>query len=50
MTTVVRDSVIWAYFRVPEKDYLESVTEWSSNQQNQHLELTLADGKQVPQT
>jgi membrane fusion protein, multidrug efflux system len=48
LTTVVQTSVIWAYFKVPEKDYLEAVTEWSRDQQSQQVKLILADQSDFP--
>jgi membrane fusion protein (multidrug efflux system) len=48
LTRVVRTSVIWAYFKVPEEDYLESATEWSREQQSQQVKLILADQSEFP--
>jgi membrane fusion protein (multidrug efflux system) len=48
LTRVVRSSVIWAYFEVPEQDYLDCPTEWSKNQQGQQFKLILEDQSELP--
>jgi membrane fusion protein (multidrug efflux system) len=48
LTRVVRSSVIWAYFKVPEEDYLDCPTEWSKNLQSQQSKLILEDQREFP--
>jgi membrane fusion protein, multidrug efflux system len=48
LTTVVRNGVIWAEFRMPENDYLDSLSEGSRDGQSELLTLILADGSKFP--
>jgi membrane fusion protein (multidrug efflux system) len=48
LTRVVRSSVIWAYFNVPDENYLDCPTEQSKNLQSQQFKLILEDQREFP--
>lgn len=45
LTTLSDNSVMWVYFNVPEKQYLEYMTELSQHKDDMKIELLLANGK-----
>jgi membrane fusion protein (multidrug efflux system) len=48
LTTLSDNSVMWVYFNVPEKRYLEYMAERVENQRGQDLDLILADHSKFP--
>ncbi|MGC8638584.1 MAG: efflux RND transporter periplasmic adaptor subunit [Isosphaeraceae bacterium] len=50
LTTLSDNSVMWVYFNVPERDYLEYMARPEQEKQNQKIELELANHEKFPQT
>ena len=48
LTTLSDNSVMWAYFDVPEKRYLEYMAARKQHQEEEKIELELANHDQVP--
>jgi membrane fusion protein (multidrug efflux system) len=48
LTTLSDQSVMWAYFRVPESRYLEYMVERREGKQSPEVDLTLPDGGKFP--
>jgi membrane fusion protein (multidrug efflux system) len=48
LTTLSDNSVMWAYFRVPESGYLEYMAERGEDKRSPEVELTLPDGGKFP--
>jgi membrane fusion protein (multidrug efflux system) len=49
LTTLSDNSVMWVYFNVPEKQYLEYIATRQQVQEDPKIELVLANGKKFPQ-
>jgi membrane fusion protein (multidrug efflux system) len=49
LTTLSDNSLMWVYFNVPEAQYLEYMTNLKRHQENQQVELVLADGSKFNQ-
>ena len=49
LTTLSDNSVMWAYFNVPEKQYLEYMAARKQHEKEDKIELVLANGNKVPQ-
>jgi membrane fusion protein (multidrug efflux system) len=49
LTTLSDNSVMWVYFNVPEKRYLEFMEEQRHTKESPEVELRLADHKKFPQ-
>ena len=49
LTSLSDNSVMWAYFNVPEKRYLEYMEETGHNKQSPDIELILANQRKFPQ-
>lgn len=49
LTTLSDNSVMWVYFNVPEARYLEYRANQAQHQEELHIDLMLADGKQFQQ-
>ena len=49
LTTLSDNSVMWVYFNVPEKRYLEYMAEMGQGKDNPDIELELADHHKFPQ-
>jgi membrane fusion protein (multidrug efflux system) len=49
LTTLSDNSVMWVYFNVPEKRYLEFMAETEQNKQSPDIELRLADHNRFPE-
>jgi membrane fusion protein (multidrug efflux system) len=50
LTTLSDNRVMWVYFNVPEKRYLEYMASLNQSQEDPKIELMLADGTKFPQT
>jgi membrane fusion protein, multidrug efflux system len=50
LTTLSDNSVMWVYFNVPEKRYLEYMAELGQNKQSPDIELVLASQNKFPYT
>jgi membrane fusion protein, multidrug efflux system len=50
LTTLADNSVMWVYFNVPEKYYLEYMAHRKQHEKEDKLELMLANGDTFPQT
>jgi len=50
LTTLSDNSVMWVYFDVPEKAYLEYMADLNQNTEEPKIELVLADGNKFQQT
>ncbi len=50
LTTLADNSVMWVYFNVPEKYYLEYMAHRQQHEKEDKLELMLANGDTFPQT
>jgi len=50
LTTLSDNSVMWVYFNVPEAQYLEYITHRKQHEQDDRIELVLANGDTFPQT
>jgi membrane fusion protein (multidrug efflux system) len=50
LTTLSDNSVMWVYFNVPEKRYLEYMAELGQNKQSPDIELMLASQNKFPYT
>jgi membrane fusion protein (multidrug efflux system) len=50
LTDLVDNKVMWVYFNVPEKRYLEFMAELGQNKESPDIELILADRSKFPQT
>ena len=50
LTTLSDNSVMWVYFNVPEKRYLEYMAEVGQNRESPDIELRLANLNKFPQT
>jgi membrane fusion protein (multidrug efflux system) len=50
LTTLSDNSVIWVYFNVPEKDYLEYIANRKQHEKEDRIELVLANGDTFPQS
>ena len=50
LTTLSDNSVMWVYFNVPEKDYLEYMARPEQDKQDQKIELELANHEKFRQT
>ena len=50
LTTLSDNSVMWVYFNVPEKRYLEYMAEVGQNKESPDIELELADHNKFPHT
>src|SRR6202008_432286 len=48
LTTLSDNSVMWVYFNVPEKQYLEYMTGQFLDHESQQIELVLANGSKFP--
>lgn len=48
LTTLSDNSVMWVYFNVPEKLYLEYMADLNQNKNDLQIELMLADGSKFP--
>lgn len=48
LTTLSDNSLMWVYFNVPEKQYLEYMTTSEHERANQRLELVLSNGTKFP--
>ena len=49
LTTLSDNSIMWVYFNMPEKQYLEYVTSSKQDKENQKIELELANHNKFPQ-
>ena len=49
LTTLSDNSLMWVYFNVPEKDYLEYMGDLNKNKDDLQIELMLADGSKFAQ-
>jgi membrane fusion protein (multidrug efflux system) len=49
LTTLSDNSVMWVYFNVPEKDYLEYMANREQHEKEDKIELVLANGDTFPQ-
>ena len=49
LTTLSDNSVMWVYFNVPEKQYLEYMASSKQDKENQKIELELANDDKFPQ-
>jgi membrane fusion protein (multidrug efflux system) len=49
LTTLADNSVMWVYFNVPEKYYLQYMANRKQREQEDKVELVLADGETFPQ-
>lgn len=49
LTTLSDNSVMWAYFNVPEADYLEYMANRDGSKDDQQIELVLANGEKFEQ-
>jgi membrane fusion protein (multidrug efflux system) len=49
LTTLSDNSVMWVYFNVPEKQYLEYMADRKQDQEDPKVELVLANGNKFPQ-
>ncbi len=49
LTTLSDNSVMWVYFNMPEKDYLEYMATRAQHEAEDRIELLLADHKTLPQ-
>ena len=50
LTTLSDNSVMWVYFNVPEKRYLEYMANRKQHEKEDRIELMLANGDKFPQT
>ena len=50
LTTLSDNSIMWVYFNVPEKRYLEYMAELGQNKESPDIELRLANLNKFPQT
>jgi RND family efflux transporter MFP subunit len=50
LTTLSDNSVMWVYFNVPEKYYLEYMAHRKQHEEEDRIELVLANGDTFPQT
>jgi membrane fusion protein (multidrug efflux system) len=50
LTTLSDNAVMWVYFNVPEKRYLEYMAGQGQEKDAQQIDLVLADGSKFPQT
>jgi membrane fusion protein, multidrug efflux system len=50
LTTLSDNRVMWAYFNVPEKQYLEYMAARKQDQEDPKVELVLANGNKFPQS
>ena len=50
LTTLADNSVMWVYFNVPEKYYLDYITNQNQYENEDIIELVLANGNTFPQT
>jgi membrane fusion protein (multidrug efflux system) len=50
LTTLSDNSVIWVYFNVPEKRYLEYIAARKQGKEDPNVELVLANGNKFPQS
>jgi membrane fusion protein, multidrug efflux system len=50
LTTLSDNSIMWVYFNVPEKRYLEYMTRSKEDKDNQKIELELANRARFPET
>jgi membrane fusion protein (multidrug efflux system) len=50
LTTLADNSVMWVYFNVPEKYYLEYMANRKQHEKEDKIELILANGMKFPQT
>jgi membrane fusion protein, multidrug efflux system len=50
LTTLSDNSVMWVYFNVPEKRYLEYMAELGQGKDSPEIELELADNRKFPHT
>jgi len=50
LTTLSDNSVMWVYFNVPEAKYLEYKASLNQDNEDQRIELVLANGEKFPQT
>ena len=50
LTTLSDNSVMWVYFNVPEKNYLEYMANREQHEKEDRVELMLANGDMFPQT
>jgi membrane fusion protein (multidrug efflux system) len=50
LTTLADNSVMWVYFNVPEKYYLEYMANRKQHEKEDTIELVLANGDKFPQT
>ena len=50
LTTLSDNSVMWVYFNVPERRYLEYKASLNQDNEDQRIELVLANGQKFPQT
>ncbi|HMB03298.1 MAG TPA: efflux RND transporter periplasmic adaptor subunit [Isosphaeraceae bacterium] len=50
LTTLSDNSLMWVYFNVPEKRYLEYMADLDQKKANQQIELVLANGNKFPYT
>jgi membrane fusion protein (multidrug efflux system) len=48
LTTLSDNSVMWVYFNVPEKNYLEYMADRDEHKAEQRIELVLANGSKFP--
>src|SRR5262249_20611397 len=49
LTTLSDNSVMWVYFNVPERQYLEYMANRKQHEEEDRIELLLADGTKFPQ-
>ncbi len=49
LTTLSDNSVMWVYFNVPERRYLEYKASLNQDNEDQRIELVLANGEKFPQ-
>ena len=50
LTTLSDNSVMWVYFNVPEKQYLEYMASSKQDKEDQKIELVLANHDKFPET
>jgi membrane fusion protein (multidrug efflux system) len=50
LTTLSDNSVMWVYFNVPEAKYLEYMASLKQDNEDQRIELVLANGSKFPQS
>jgi len=50
LTTLADNSVMWVYFNVPEKYYLEYISNREEHEKEDKIELVLANGETFPRT